>query len=296
MNIADIKANTVKREALPSGGDTFGKKFLLTLKDGETLLLREGKLEDYPTFQNTYNALRDIENLHLSGIPKALFLDRKDGKSYMILTYFPGETLEKAIRFMPAAKQNALGQKTGSLLSAIHSITPEEPSQDYGDYEIGFKRILSDYTSLALYVPGEKALYDYILANMKAVMNQNDPAYIHGGVRLKYLVEYPKDNVSLVDFRHVSIFDPYYDFRFVESAIAPLSIPFAKGMIEGYFDHLTPADDFLMAFEVYSAFQGLENAVKDSLAGNVAKAVKDMRKLIYDFDGFRETVMPRWLR
>lgn len=293
MDIEEIRKRARRIYTLPKD-DHNDEKTVIELLDGPSFLVRTGQTSFYPAYQRTYDALTDLASLKNPGIPRAFFIDKDRAKSTLILSFAPGVTMDIALRDKSAEEQEKLGEKSGILLQAMHSLIPEV-REDFGDWEMAFKKTISDYIELSLYLKGEKELISFILASMHKVVYDNSPAYVHGGIDLPNFVLEPNGDVCLVDFTDIRVFDPYYDFALVESRIAPVSPAFANGLISGYFKNGIPPLGFFTAFAFYSAMEGLRQTVAKCHAGKTAEGIAVFNKLLADFSCFKRE-KPIWYK
>lgn len=294
MNIEDIEKHIVDKKKI-SRGTTKDQKYLLVLDDGSTLFERFGPISRYEAFQNMYDALVDLQSLNEPGIPKPFFLNREDDTAYLITSYSKGTPLLDTLSKSSKEETQAFGENAGKLLQALHTLSPEIPS-DIGDYDQAFKKILSNYVSLSLYLPGEQNIIRFILNNMKEVMTARKQTYIHGNFSLNILWNNDKGDVFFVDICDISSFDPFYDFHKTGVLTRYQNPLFAKSLISSYTNN-DPQNDFWLAFDVYNAIELLKMTVIDVQNGERKKAIDHFKEVNDDFNNFSEAnLVPKFYK
>lgn len=294
MTIEDIEKQTVEKKKITCG-KTKDEKYLLRLKDGSTLFERVGDLSRLQDFTYMYEALKDLESLNEPGIPKPVSLGKEDDRAFLITSYSKGQALSETIDGRSPTEAMDYGEKAGRLLKAVHTLAPAIPS-DLGDYDQHFKKILSNYISLSLYLPGEQNIIKFILNHMREVMTARAQTYIHGNFTLETLWKDDRDNVFFVDICDINSFDPYYDFHKSGILTRYRSLPFTKALISSY-NEKDPDESFWLAFNVYSALSLLEMTIQTVKERQVKKALDHFKEVCEDFNGFDETnLVPKFYR
>lgn len=292
MDFSDLKSNAQRTVPLNSA-DPNEHKYKLEMKDGSSFLLRNGKLILYSKYQQVYNSLNDLASLKEEGIPKAFYLTKTTDSATLIVSYTEGQSLDIVLPKASPEEEKSWATQAGELLAAIHSLTPESLG-DIDSYEISFKKTISDYIDLALYLPGEKETISFILANMHDVMYGNGEAYVHGGLLPQHIVLKTDGKIGFINFMDSGIFEPFYDFSYLETEYSKDYPAFAKSFIDSYFKGNPPAK-FFVALAFYSALEVLKQSVNLSKIGKTKDAEKIFGTLVTDFSSFFDPI-PAWYK
>lgn len=294
MDISSIESHIVKK-VVKKEGKTSDHKLIIYLDDGQVLFQRTGPISRYDKFKMMYDALEDLKSLNEPGIPIPYFVNKEEDQAMLMTSYSKGTKLLKLLQDCQDEKAIQLGTKAGLLLQSIHTLSPLVPF-DYGDYDIYFKKILSNYVNLSLYLPNEQKIISFILNNMKAVMYERDATYINGNISEETLYEDDKGNVFFVDTCDISSFDPYYDFKEIGIKTCYLNPIFSSAMINAYTNG-KPDNDFWLAFAVYSALSLMNQMVTLVKANNKKAAHALFKKVCNDFNDFDESnLVPKWYK
>lgn len=292
MDFSDLKSHAERVVALGLTNPQ-ERKYWLKMKDGSSFLMRVGKPILYPKYQQVYNSLNDLASLDEKGIPKAYYLTKTVDSATLVVSYTEGHSLDTVLPKASRKEQESLGAAVGELLAAIHSLTPESLG-DIDSYEVSFKKTISAYIDLALYLPGEKETISYILANMHDVMYGNGQSYVHGSLLPRHIVLKSDGKIGFINFMNSGIFEPFYDFSSLETECAKDYPAFAKALMDSYFKGNPPAR-FFIALAFYSALEVLKEDVELCAKGKSEEAEAKFAKLVSDFSSFADPI-PLWYK
>ncbi len=271
------------------------RKFYIETKGSQKLLLRLADI--------SLAAKKKLEFERISAISSAGFaMSRpiKFGKCghgqsvYMLLEWIEGVPLISRLPKMSVAEQYSIGIKAGKLLKAMHSVqvkdrhisTPKERRA----YKLNKIKI---YETSYVRVDGDEAVIRYVRDHIDKICT-TEPAYKHGDFHAGNLIYMPDGELGLIDFNRIDCGDRYEDFNKTALLDARVSVPFATGIIDGYFE-TTPPREFWETMSVYVAQCSLTsiNWAEKFGAEEIENMQSCCRLAMRDYDGYRKTI-PSW--
>ena len=296
INFEDIREyQTFKRIDEIAEGWSTDRKFYVESKDGQKLLLRiaDRKLEKQKRLE--YDRLKAIAGNTFPMAKPLSFGVCNDGESvYTLLTWVEGLPLVTQLRKMMPADQYSAGIQAGKMLKAIHEtpvVDKHIPSkQDRIDHKLGKIKM---YETSYVRASGDEAALAYVKANIDKIYN-TPPAYKHGDFHSGNLIWTPDGDLGLIDFNRIDCGDRYEDFRHIQLYDAEVSLPFATGVIDGYFDAAVP-DEFWTVLSVYVAQTAMTAINWSERFGidEIEQMQQKFNKANKDYNGFQNTV-PSW--
>lgn len=292
INLKLIKGyeNFVKIEKINYGWST-DQKFDVTTNDNRRLLLRISDLDSFDKKKKEFDALslfaKATQNMSL---PVAF--GKTSDYTYMLLKWVEGESLENKLPEFDEKTQYELGVSAGKILKAIHSV--EYPST-YKYTSRKAKKIaqLDRYISSNLRIPNDEKIIQYVKDNID-LFDGRPPCLLHGDFHAGNLVIDSNNQIGVIDFNRYSIGDPYSEFYKTELFSSKVSVPFAVGEINGYFDNNVP-DDFWAVLRLHVAHASIYSIVWAEPFGQ--KDIDNMIKICYqsidDYDNF-DLLKPKW--
>jgi aminoglycoside phosphotransferase (APT) family kinase protein len=270
------------------------EKYLLTLKDGKHHLLRLSNIKYFDIKEKEFEVIKLFSRLgFLMSMPVAFGKTNDFLQCYMILTYIEGKTLEDSLPSLSSDIQYDLGIKAGHILKGIHNIdVPKSFNQHKNIKEKKLKQ-LHLYEISNNRMPDDEDVISFIKTNIDMI-GRNTHSFQHGDFHPGNLILTDDMDLGVIDFNRWDVNDPYEEFYKVTYFSANISPYFAKGQIDGYFDHQVPLE-FWKTLAVYSAHATLYSIKWAEPYGE--KDVNNMKtyyhKMMFHYNGFKNDI-PKW--
>lgn len=296
---------TLKREMEKKGyiilqpiekGWSSDRKFLMSDQEGNRLVLRAAAVERLEQKQQEFRFLSQVYAL---GVPTSqpVCFGKCGDWVYLVLHWVEGKDMEQVLskQSLSDEEQYRLGVQASRLLREIHSLPLDaEERQQQSRRRMEHKLMqLRRYEESGVQMPEDKKLIEQIRKESAAVACR-PAAWCHGDFHAGNLVYTPQKSVAVIDFNRFGRMDPYEEFYKVELFDTEVSIPFAAGRLDGYFDKEVP-DDFWRAHRVYLMQSILYSIVwaqpfgPEEVDGMKSRYLRAMQQ----YDGFERKV-PLW--
>lgn len=270
------------------------RKYRIETQRGESLLLR---LSDMTRLEAKRREFEMIRKFGETGIPMSRaisFGECSDGKSlYMILEWVEGEDLESVLPTLTEEEQYRLGLLAGRTLKTLHSIPLDEKDIPLETKKEKKLRQLEAYEKSRVRMEGDESVIAFVRESVDAIWKEK-PCYLHGDFHPGNLIYRHDGTVGVIDFNRFEIGDPYEEFYKLESFALDVSVAFARGEIDGYFDPNPPLS-FWKALAFYSSHASLYSIAWAESFGE--KEVEGMRKRYLrtceNYEGFSRLI-PKW--
>jgi len=231
--------------------------------------------------------LRKLEELDTSALR---VITIEEGK--MVTTYFEGEDAEEAINKLPYEAQYHIGVEASKDLRKIHLI--QAPSNDWYERQSAkYRRYIERYQELPLKVQGDEQIMRFIEERLH-LMKGRPNVLQHDDFHLPNLIVKDGKYVGVIDFGRFDWGDPIWDFIKLGMFSTEKSPPFAKGLIEGYYDG-EPSNEFWELYALYLAMSVFSAIVWGQIQGEGDKLLKHVDRYIKDHKGFTQA-MPVWYK
>ncbi len=214
---------------------------------------------------------------------------------YMLLTWVEGEALITALPSLSEKKQYNLGIKAGKILKAIHSIPVEKsdiPLENRQDRKV--KKLIK-YENSSIRIDNDEDVLKFIKNNINK-LNSLPSVYTHGDFHVGNLILTPNNNIGVIDFNRWRLGDGYEEFYKLQFFDVEVSIPFAIGQIDGYFDNKPPLKfwDILSVYVAHSSLTAInwaEGFGEDEVNGMKLRCINAFK----DFNRFKSSI-PNWYK
>ncbi|WP_052339571.1 phosphotransferase family protein [Gorillibacterium massiliense] len=268
--------------------DGAGEKRLLRLSDGSHY---EGKLGEFAM-------IRRANRLPFS-MSRAVDFGRSpdSGTVYMLLDWVEGEPLEDVLPSFSSKEQYAAGYEAGGILRQIHRLPlePGEISREEWTRRMSEKmrRRMRQYEECSYRVEGDEIAAAYVEEQI-GLLGEAELVYHHGDYHLGNLIWTPDRHIGVIDFNRWDCGDYAEEFYKVQSFDREVSVPFARGKLDGYFGG-PPPEAFWRRQALYVAYASLFSIVWAIPFGaeEIAGMQERCRLALEDYDGFRRLV-PKW--
>ncbi|MCU9614624.1 aminoglycoside phosphotransferase family protein [Caldibacillus lycopersici] len=271
------------------------EKYFVVDEQGNRLLLRIAEAR----VKNSKQA--ELEMIRLCNqftFPMSRVIDfgtcQNEDYVYMLLTWVDGAPLEDCIHSLSETKQYELGIEAGSYLKQIHSLPV---TKDVSDWEKKMQqkimKRIEEYVYSPYTVEGDAVVVDFVTEHLHLLKGVRK-VYQHGDFHIGNLVYTVDRKIGVIDFNRCDIGDYVEEFYKVQQFDREVSIPFARGKIDGYFGG-TPTLAFWQRQALYVAYASLYSILWSVPFGekSVAEMVDRFQLVRKDYQDF-QTVIPLW--
>ena len=288
--------NWRKIEPLDKGWSA-DKKFYIEDKDGKKLLLRLSDISQSQKKKIEFETMVKVKELGITMSEPINLRTYDAGKLiYILLSWLEGESAGEALPGLNIKTQYDFGISAGQILKKIHSV----PAPDNQlDWEIRIKRKIelkvTQYKNCGRKVPNDKKIWQFIQKNVKFLKDRPQTLQ-HGDFHVGNLIITPQQRLGLIDFNRLDFGDPWEEFCRLTVFSRHVSIPFAKGQIDGYFNY-QPPDLFFRLMALYTAIDAHFSIVwaipfgEKEIEGSLERSEMNYE----DYQGF-ETHIPVWYK
>lgn len=269
-------------------------KYYIETYDGIKLILRISDASLYDTKKREFEIIKKFNELPFyMSEAIALGMCNNNQNVYMILSWVEGTDLESAISELTEAEQYELGVEAGKILRAIHSVKVDSIDRPIKDKKEKKMLQLERYEKGNVRMENDEVAIKFIKENIGGI-NPLSPVYQHGDFHVGNLILTKDKKVGVIDFNRWGCGDRYEEFYKIQSFCVEVSIPFAIGQVDGYFNN-DPTEEFWSTLAVYVAHASLYSITWAEKFGE--KDVMEMKRRCLraygDYDNFKE-IIPRW--
>jgi len=213
------------------------RKYYIETDDGHKLLIRLADITQYERKVAEYESVVAIHKLGLEMSQPVGFGTCANGtKVYILLSWVEGRCLEVALPLLDAQEQHDLGLAAGAILRRIHSINAPEGQLDWKARVLTkINKRTAQYLRCGYRVPNEERLMCFINNNLH-YLEDRPQTLQHGDFHPGNLILTCGNKLGIVDFNRTDYGDPWEEFVRVPAFTKRISVPFAVGRINGYFN------------------------------------------------------------
>jgi aminoglycoside phosphotransferase (APT) family kinase protein len=280
-----------------SEGDSTDRKFYIKNCNRERFFLRVADRTTYDRKKDEYELLSAI---HEFGVPVpdpvGFGLCNRGKSLYLQTRWIYGNQGTKALQGLPKYQQYALGTDAGFYLKLIHDceIPPRRNTWEARQLSRLEKNLgaLAQHrraTALEMKIIG-------ILENGRHILANRPQTLLHGDFNTDNVVLSYENSFRLIDFDNWQYGDPMADLSNVLTRIQSVSVPYAIGVIDCYFNFQITDDD-LMMMQLYAIMDLIErlNASKWRTADEYRASREALQSLMHDFQNGR-SICPVWYK
>ncbi|MFH0967790.1 MAG: aminoglycoside phosphotransferase family protein [Methanobacteriota archaeon] len=293
-------------EIIPiSKGYSIDQKYLLIAAHGEKYLVRVTESDDFRVLtakRDQFGLIRELRQ-YSSLVPEAYHFWISDSVTscVMILEYIDGDDGEESLNSLSRENQYEIGYQAGEELKKLHHLAapPETPpwhlqkQRKYKWYCNSFQQMPPE---LAEVDPG---VIDAVIKKYLHHMKDTSQTFQHDDYHPANLIIRNGRMSGIIDFNRCDWGDPIHDFYKVAYFTRSISIPFAKGQIDGYYQGSVPPD-FWERYILYCAMSIIPDLVwsgryadRTGSQSELEKSIQRIRIIYEDHNGFSSTI-PRW--
>jgi len=277
-----------------NAGWSSDSKFYIEDKAGNKLLLRISDVCIYDRKRKEFEIVKKFNSLGFAMSQGIEFGICNNGENvYILLTWVEGTSLNSALEDLTEREQYDLGLQAGRILKEIHSLSVDKTDIPVISKKEKMLHNLKRYEGSIVRIENDQIAVDFVKDNINKI-NSFSPVYKHGDFHVENLILTNHGQIGVIDFNRWECGDKYEEFYKIQSFDIEVSIPFAIGQIEGYFN-FQPSDEFWSVLAVYVAYSSLYSIVwAEKFGEDDIKAMK--RRCIRafeDYDDF-ESIIPHW--
>lgn len=252
--IEDIRgfANWKYIKEIDEGWST-DRKYYIETKTGEKLLLRVADASLREQKKLEYDRISALKSTGFE-MSRPIQFGYCNNKSsvYMLLTWVDGISLHSKLPKLSVSEQYTVGRKAGKILKEIHSVKVVDKNIVGRDEKLAYKlKKISNYEKSYVRVDGDEQAIKYVRENIEILYN-TEPTYKHGDFHSGNLIYTNDGELGLIDFNRINCGDRYEDFNKIATIDIDVSVPFAIGVVDGYFEK-EPSEEFWKILSVYVA-------------------------------------------
>jgi aminoglycoside phosphotransferase (APT) family kinase protein len=242
--------NTGKIEFLDKGFSE-DRKYVLWERGVPAYLVRLSRLEHVERRENDFHLMKEHFDRGVLCSEPIVFGVSGD-VCYSITRYIIGESGEDALPKLSKEQQFEAGVDAGRELRKMHELPcPDAAFNWYEHRKAKYQRVAAKAKELNLVYPGQERIERYIEANLDLMMGIKS-TFQHDDFHPGNLIIKDGRFAGVLDFNRCDWGDPIHDFFKIPQFITLVSVPFANGMMRGYFPDGIP-DGFWKLYNLYVA-------------------------------------------
>lgn len=229
-----------------------------------------------------------LKQLELLGARSLRAISIKNGE--MMTSYIEGDDAEEVISTLSEQQQYALGFEASKDLQKIHTIMAEE--QNWAErQEAKYRRYVQQYNELGLQMEGVDKVQTFIEERLHLMAGR--PSVLqHDDFHLPNLIVKNNKYAGVIDFGRFDWGDPIFDFVKLGMFSSEKSVPFCRGMLEGYYG-TEPSEEFWEIYGMYVAMSVFAGLVWGYLYGDFEQLKRQAKRMIADHIDFTQS-KPVW--
>lgn len=273
-------------------GFSFDKKYII---DNE-YLLRLFPIEDVNRRREEYDTIHAL-SAYSNYVPAGVEFNTLEelDRAYMILTYLPGEDAEIAMKGLTEKEQYNAGFDAGRELKKLHEL---EAPTDYEPWNILKKKKSDRYIDELKKIDIDeelKRLFENYIRKNEYLMKERPNRFQHDDFHPSNLVIHNNAFAGIIDFQRMDWGDPIHDLQKLGFFSKRVSIPFTKGVVDGYHEDGGVTREFWELYSLYSAMHVVSAIVWGMKMGPEQYEVlyNYSIEVLSDHDNFNR-IIPKW--
>lgn len=270
------------------------KKYKVTDRNGQSYLLRISTPEQYEAKKTEFENMQKVSAL---GIPmcQPIEFGTCDEGVYSLQSWIEGEDAENIIHTVSDEQAYRYGCEAGEMLKKMHSIKAPETCEAWESY---FNRKMDRKLELYQDCPQKYDKGDLFITYIKEnrhLLKNRPLTYQHGDYHIGNFMIDKNGQLIVIDFNRNDYGDPWEEFNRIVWC-AQKAPRFAKGMVDGYFEHDVPME-FWKLLALYISSNTLSSLPWAIPFGQVEiDVMKNQAKCILEWYDDMKNVVPTWYR
>lgn len=255
------------------------------LLNNEKVLVRLFEEQQQPRKEQEFQIIEQAYNLGINS-PKPISI----GPGKMITSFLEGMDAEEAIATLTEKQQYDLGVAASADLKKLHTIEATE-NKWYESQTAKYRRYIARYHELPLKIEGDTQIMHFIEQRLH-LMKDRPSVLQHDDFHLPNLIVHNGAYNGVIDFGRFDYGDPIHDFIKLGMFSAESSVPFCKGLLEGYYGGKLTVE-FWELYALYLAMGVFSAIVWGQLMEDGANLLQHAKRFSADHCGFTSAV-PKW--
>lgn len=281
------------------------EKYLCTSGTHEKYLVRIRKSDDIKVInagKEEFNLIKQLRK-YSTRIPEPLFFWISEDRRYsvMILSYIDGQDGEESLISLGADIQYQIGWQAGEELKKLHNLAAPAGFQEWSLLKWRkYEWYWNEYQKKPFdTVNFDIDTIDSFIRTHRDVMRNIQSTFQHDDFHPANLIIQNDHLNGIVDFNRCDFGDPVHDFLKTGFFSRNISVPFSRGLVDGYFHKMIPSD-FWQKYTLYVAMGIISDLVwsyrYDMRVGSdteLQKSIQRVTTAYHDHEGFRLGI-PHW--
>ncbi|MGM0883073.1 MAG: aminoglycoside phosphotransferase family protein [Bacillota bacterium] len=276
-------------------GYSSDQKFIVE-KDSQKFLLKSFTLDDYPSKQTEYEALRMMQQYDVKcSRPLEIGSLEKVGLGYMLLTYIEGEEATEALPSYSTAVQYEIGAQAGKELAKMHKWHAPSSIAPWFDRKLAkHQQYIEQYYKGDVRVKQDTKVLSFIDRNLRLMKNRPN-MFQHDDFHVGNLIVKNEKLSGVIDFNRLYWGDPVHEFLKAGMFSTEISIPFTIGQIKSYHRDQEPEELFWRLYSLYLAMTIISSVVwiLKVKPEEITIMMEKIERVLQDHDYFNN-IIPRW--
>ena len=268
------------------------RKYVIWEGGEPAYLLRISGIEKLLRRLHDFELLRTHHNRGIRCSPPLEFgIDQRSRLCYALLGYIPGESGSDAIPKLPDSVQYEIGMDAGRELCALHQLKHPTGNFDWFDARVAkYHGKVVQAREHGLTFRGQAKVERYIDTNI-SLLRESQVRFQHDDYHPDNLIVREGELQGVIDFNRCDWGDPVEDFYKVPWFTTTISIPFARGQVEGYLGIASP-DRFWERYNLLVALN-LHGSLVFARQESMDWWPERLDKIVSEHD-FKKGGPPRW--
>lgn len=231
--ITPMLGRVEKVECLDKGFST-EKKYVLWEDGTPVYLLKLGDIEIRQRRQTDFSIMRQHHQQGVLCSEPYLFGVTEDGSAcYLVLGYIPGRNAEDSLPEMKYEQQYEIGLAAGRELRKLHELTcPDEKFDWAANRRAKYHRRVRMLQELGITFVSQCQIEEYVEDN-QPLLDEAPVCFQHDDFHPANLIVHEGRLAGVIDFNRCDWGDPWEDFYKLPWFGVPVSVPFARGQVQG---------------------------------------------------------------
>ncbi|MEJ8305364.1 phosphotransferase family protein [Saccharibacillus sacchari] len=214
---------------------------------------------------------------------------------YSLLSWIEGKDAQDLLPGLSDDEAYRLGRRAGEYLHRMHTLpAPAGTLSPAAALRKQIQRKQAAYEQCGYLLPFDRELLAQIEARLPLLENVA-PGFRQGDYHPGNMILAPDGSLHIIDFNRSDYGDPYRDFNRLITFTSRISLPFARGQLDGYLAAAPYDPHFFGRLSLYCAVESLYAIVWAVPFGEpeISDTLQRSEQIWSDFDGFTRDV-PVW--